>query len=91
MKTTKLLFFELMSDSKSERWNEFELSKLSPRELLALQLLGKTRRRGSSLAVLLVLLEQTTLSPSTGNGRLGPSEQLLESSSMVPMEHLFLR
>jgi hypothetical protein len=41
MKTTKSLFFELMSDSQSERWNEFELPKLSSRELLALaQLLG---------------------------------------------------
>ena len=41
MKTTKALFFELMYDFQSERWNEFELPKLSLRELLALaQLLG---------------------------------------------------
>jgi hypothetical protein len=41
MKTTKALFFELMYDFQSERWNEFELQKLSLRELLALaKLLG---------------------------------------------------
>jgi hypothetical protein len=34
MKTTKALFFELMYDFRSERWNEFELPKLSLRELL---------------------------------------------------------
>jgi hypothetical protein len=36
MKTTKALFFELVYDFQSERWNEFELPKLSLRELLAL-------------------------------------------------------
>jgi hypothetical protein len=36
MKNTKALFFELMYDFQSERWNEFELPKLSLRELLAL-------------------------------------------------------
>jgi hypothetical protein len=36
MKPTKALFFELMYDFQSERWNEFELPKLSLRELLAL-------------------------------------------------------
>ena len=41
MKNTKALFFELMYDFQSERWNEFELPKLSLRELLALaKLLG---------------------------------------------------
>jgi hypothetical protein len=35
MKTTKALFFELMYDFQSERWNEFELVKLSLREFLA--------------------------------------------------------
>ena len=41
MITTKALFFELMYDFQSERWNEFELPKLSLRELLALsRLLG---------------------------------------------------
>ena len=33
MKPTKALFFELMYDFQSERWNEFELPKLSLREL----------------------------------------------------------
>jgi DNA-binding NarL/FixJ family response regulator len=36
MKTTKALFFELMYDFGSERWNEFELQKLSLRELVTL-------------------------------------------------------
>jgi hypothetical protein len=41
MKTSKALFFELMYNFQSERWNEFELPKLSLRELLALaKLLG---------------------------------------------------
>ena len=41
MKATKALFFELMYDFQSGRWNEFELPKLSLRELLALaKLLG---------------------------------------------------
>jgi hypothetical protein len=35
MKTTKALFSELMHNIQSERWNEFELPKLSLRELLA--------------------------------------------------------
>jgi hypothetical protein len=33
MKTSKALFFELMYDFQSECWNEFELPKLSLREL----------------------------------------------------------
>jgi hypothetical protein len=42
MKTTKALFSELIYDFQSERWNEFELPKLSLRELLALaKLLGR--------------------------------------------------
>ena len=36
MNTTKALFSELVYDFQSERWNEFELPKLSLRELLAL-------------------------------------------------------
>jgi hypothetical protein len=41
MKTSKALFFELMYDFQSERWNEFELPKLSMRELLvSAKLLG---------------------------------------------------
>jgi hypothetical protein len=39
--TPKALFSELLYDSHSERWNEFELPKLSFRELQALcKLLG---------------------------------------------------
>ena len=41
MKTTKALFFELMYDFRSERWNEFELQKLSLRELLTLTRLSQ--------------------------------------------------
>jgi hypothetical protein len=41
MSATKDLFFELVYNFQSERWNEFELSKLSMRELQALaKLLG---------------------------------------------------
>jgi hypothetical protein len=41
MKTSKALFSELMYDFQSERWNEFELPKLSLRELQTLaKLLG---------------------------------------------------
>ena len=54
MRTTKALFYELMYDFQSERWNEFELPMLSSRELLALaKLLGcpscgskETRHKG---------------------------------------------
>jgi hypothetical protein len=35
MRTTKALFFELMYDFQSQRWNEFELPKLALRELLS--------------------------------------------------------
>jgi hypothetical protein len=34
MKATKVLFFELMYDFPSHRWNEFELPKLSLRDIL---------------------------------------------------------
>ena len=36
MKTTRALFFELMYDFQSERWNQFELPKLALKELLVL-------------------------------------------------------
>lgn len=36
MSATKDLFFEPVYNFQSERWNEFELSKLSMRELQAL-------------------------------------------------------
>ena len=41
MKTTKALFSELVYDFQSERWNEYELPKLTLRELQTLaKLLG---------------------------------------------------
>ena len=43
MKATKALFSELVYDFQSERWNEFELPKLSLREL---QTLAAWRRQG---------------------------------------------
>jgi hypothetical protein len=58
MKTTKALFFELMYDFQSERWSEFELPKLSLRELLALP---------SSLAALLAVAKKRSLSVSSHN------------------------
>src|SRR5580700_3431407 len=56
MKTTKALFFELMYDFQSERWNEFELPKLSLRELLALAKLLGCASCGSKEAVIVRLL-----------------------------------
>jgi hypothetical protein len=45
MRPAKALFFELMYDFQSQRWNEFELPKLSLRELLVLaKILGAIRR-----------------------------------------------
>jgi hypothetical protein len=58
MKTTKALFFELMYDFQSERWNEFELPKLSLRELLALVKL---------LAALLAVAKKWSLFASSHN------------------------
>jgi hypothetical protein len=41
MRTAKALFFELMYDFRSHRWNGFEVPRLSLRELLFLaKLLG---------------------------------------------------
>jgi hypothetical protein len=60
MKTTKALFSELMHNIQSERWNEFELPKLSLRELLALaKLLGPSH--GSKETVIVRLLAQREL------------------------------
>ena len=58
MKATKALFFELMYDFQSERWNEFELPKLSLRELLAWP---------SSLAALLAVANKRLLFASSHN------------------------
>ena len=59
MKTTKALFSELMYDFQSERWNEFELSKLSLRELLALAKLLGYPSCGSKETVIVRLLAAT--------------------------------
>ena len=61
MKTTKALFFELMYDFQSERWNEFELPKLSLRELLALAKLLGCYSCGSKETVIVRLLAQREL------------------------------
>ena len=59
MKTTKALFSELLYDFQSERWNEFELTKLSLRELWS-QLLG-CPSCGSKETVIVRLLAQREL------------------------------
>ena len=61
MKTTKALFYELMYDFQSERWNEFELPKLSLRELLALAKLFGCPSCGSKEAVIVRLLAHREL------------------------------
>ena len=61
MKNTKALFFELMYDFQSERWNEFELPKLSLRELLALAKLLGCPSCGSKKAVTVRLLAHREL------------------------------
>ena len=61
MKTTKALFFELMYDFQSERWNEFELPKLALRELLALAKLLGCPSCGSKEAVIVRLLAHREL------------------------------
>jgi hypothetical protein len=58
MKTTKALFFELMCDFQSERWNEFELPKLSLRELLALAKLLGCPSHGSKKTVIIRFLSE---------------------------------
>ena len=61
MKTTKALFSELVYDFQSERWNEFELPKLSFRELLALAKLLGCPSCGSKETVIVRLLAQREL------------------------------
>src|ERR1700760_4347509 len=61
METTQALFFELMYDFQSERWNEFELPKLSLRELLALAKLLGCPSFGSKETVIVRLLAQREL------------------------------
>jgi hypothetical protein len=58
MKTSKALFSELMHDFQSERWNEFELPKLSLRELLALaKLLGCPSCRSKETVIVRLLAQ----------------------------------
>jgi hypothetical protein len=61
MKSTRALFFELMYDFQSERWNESELPKLSLRELLALTKLLGCPSFGSKEMVIVRLLAQREL------------------------------
>jgi hypothetical protein len=61
MKTSKALFSELMYDFQSERWNEFELPKLSLRELLALAKLLGCPYCGNKETVIVRLLVQREL------------------------------
>src|SRR5580692_7389130 len=61
MKTTKALCSELMYNFHSERWNEFELPKLSLRELLALAKLLGCPSHGSKEMVIVRLLAQREL------------------------------
>ena len=58
MNTTTALFSELVYDFQSERWNEFELPKLSLRKLQALAKL---------LAALLTALKKRSLFASSHN------------------------
>ena len=61
MNTTKALFSELVYDFQSERWNEFELSKLSTRELQALAKLLGCPSYGTKEALIVRLLAQREL------------------------------
>jgi hypothetical protein len=61
MKTTKTLFSELMYDFQSECSNEFELPKLTLRELLALAKLLGCPSCGSKETVIVRLLAQREL------------------------------
>ena len=61
MNTTKALFSELVYDFHSERWNEFESSKLSIRELQALAKLLGCPYYGAKEALIVRLLAQREL------------------------------
>ena len=61
MKTTKALFSELVYDFLSERWNEFELPKLSLRELQALAKLLGCPSYGTKETLVVRLLAQREL------------------------------
>ena len=59
--TTKALFSELLHDSHSERWNEFELPKLSLGELQALCKLLGCPSYGTKETLVVRLLAQRAL------------------------------
>jgi hypothetical protein len=61
MNTTKALFSELVYDFQSERWNEFELPKLSLRELQTLAKLLGCASYGTKEALIVRLLAQREL------------------------------
>src|SRR5271166_6824898 len=61
MNTTKALFSELVYDFHSERWNEFELSKLSMRELQTLAKLIGSPSYGTKATLIVRLLAQREL------------------------------
>ena len=61
MSATKDLFFELVYNLQSERWNEFELSKLSMRELQALAKLLGCSACGTKETLVVRLLAQREL------------------------------
>src|ERR1700738_664241 len=61
MNTTKALFSELVYDFQSERWNEFELPKLSLRELQTLAKLLGSPSYGTKETLIVRLLAQREL------------------------------
>ena len=61
MNTTKTLFSVLVYDFQSERWNEFELPKLSLRELQALAKLLGCPSYGTKETLVIRLLAQREL------------------------------
>jgi hypothetical protein len=61
MKTTKALFSELVYDFQSERWNEFELPKLSLQELQTLTKLLGCLSYGTKETLVVRLLAQPEL------------------------------
>ena len=61
MNTTKALFSELVYDFQSERWNEFELPKLSLRELQTLAKLLGCASYGTKETLIVRLLAQREL------------------------------
>jgi hypothetical protein len=67
MNTTTALFSELVYDFESERWNEFELPKLSLRELQALAKLLGCSTYGTKETLVVRLLAQTRTAFQTGS------------------------